>query len=513
MPFVYVEGEIPEGLGSFDSYQIYNCLDSAITAQLLPIMKQELNSNTSLTYQRELRINSLCLEMSSKGFPIDQMCLAELAFDLERDAAKVLRFLHLFCEAVGFRAINPRSPKDVPDLFYSHLRIPPIWEHNRTTGTRKLSADIKAMQKIKTNYPYAAPFVNAIQAYRECKKMASVFNRGLEPDTGNLRCNYSQGTETGRLSSQQNPYGRATNGQNLTDRIRQVIAAPKGFAILNFDLKTAESFCVGYISGDRAYINACAGDLHTQVARMVWPSLPWTGDRKADRAVAETPFYRHFSHRDTTKKGGHGSNYYGTPRTLAGILNIPLNIVESFQRQYFAAFPGISDWHNLTIAKVQQDHRIITALGRERQFWGRSDDAATWREAIAYEPQSLVGDIMNEGLINVQQWIIKHLPEARMGLNRQQRLLPFNPKVPDLRAQIHDAGVFIVPIDGVAEIAATLSKLLEYPVDFGAMGTMLIPNDVTWGKRLNKRPKKGEGYLMEGLTDYTPGLAPHWDDR
>jgi len=516
MPYIDVQGEIPTGLDAYTNYQVYNTLDSAVTAQLLPVMRGELNSNTAVVYRRELNVLALCLEMSSKGFPVDQFCLADLLFQLEKDSKRALHILHRLCEASGFRAINPRSPKDVPDLFYVHLRVPEIWEHDRKTGTRKLSADIKALEKIRTNYPSCAPFVNAIISYRESSKMASVFARGLEPKTGNLRCNYSpSGTETGRLSSQQNPYGRGTNGQNLTDRIRQVIAAPKGFAILNFDLKTAESVAVGYISGDRNYIDACeGGDLHTAVCKLVWPQLSWTGDRKADKVVAESPFYRHFSHRDQAKRGGHGTNYYGTARTLAGILNVPLAVVQNFQDLYLGAFPGIGEWHIETIRRIMQEGTIVTQLKRERRFWGRADDAATHREAIAFEPQSLVGDIMNEGLINVQMWIKSQLPEAKMAIGRGRQLLPFNPRVPDLRAQVHDAGVFIVPIDGLAEISVKLGKLLEYPVDFGSKGVMLIKNDVMVGKRWCKQPKKPLGHWRdEGLADYTPGQELHWSDK
>jgi DNA polymerase I-like protein with 3'-5' exonuclease and polymerase domains len=513
MPYIEIEGEIPQGLDSYTNYQVYNCLDSAITAQLLPVLKSNLNAATATVYNREMRVLALCLEMSTKGFPVDQMCLSSLLFDLQRDAARALAVLHRLCAAVDFRPINPRSSVDVPDLFYRHLALPEIWEFDRKTNQRKLSADIKALEKLQHNYPIARPFVNAIISYRESSKMASVFSRGLEPVTGNLRCNFSpSGTETGRLSSQQNPYQRGTNGQNITDRIRQVVTAPPGFAILNFDLKTAESVAVGYISGDRAYIDACeGGDLHTGVCKLVWPHMDWTGDRKVDKAIAESPFYRHFSYRDQAKRGGHGSNYYGQPSTIAGIINVPTKFVEDFQRNYFDAFPGIPEWHLNVIAQVQRFGTITTQLKRERRFWGRPDDKATWREAIAFEPQSLVGDIMNEGLIQVQQWIKQQLPEAKTLLGRGKRLLEFNPRVPDLRAQIHDAGVFIVPLDGIAEIARELTQRLQYPIHFPGVGDMLIKNDVLIGKRWNKA-HKGEThrFLKQGLRDYEPGDDVSW---
>lgn len=499
MPYIDMEGTIPSNLSPFETYQAYNCLDSAVTTQLLPVMKNELNPNTARTYKREMNVLALCLEMSTKGFPVDQWCLAELLHGLEQDSRKALHHLHAFCGAIGAEKINPRSPIAVPALFYDYMRIPVIWKFDRKTGQRKRAADIKALETIRTNYPSTTPFINAILSYREVEKLIGVFKRGLEPGTGNLRCNFSpSGTETGRLSSQQNPYQRGTNAQNLTDRARQVITAPEGYAILNFDLKTAESTAVGFISGDEGYLEAClSGDLHTSVAKLNWRSLPWTGDLKLDRAIAEQPYYRQFSYRDMAKRGGHGTNYYGTPRTMATHLKLPTKVLAEFQAEYFATFPGIPEWHVETIRRVQQDGFIITRLGRERRFWGRSDDPATHREAIAFEPQSLVADVMNQGLLQAQAWVLQNLKTT-------------NRLIADLRAQVHDAGVFLVPLDALAEVTPLIQKKLEVPVDFGNKGTMLIPNDVMVGKRWCKAAKKGKGYMLEGLKDYSPGQELHW---
>jgi DNA polymerase I-like protein with 3'-5' exonuclease and polymerase domains len=511
-----MEGEIPTGLNAFTNYQAYNILDSAVTAQLTPVMKARLNDNTRITYEREMRLQSLCLEMSTKGFPIDQFCLAELLWQLEKDEARALLCLHKFCEAVNFRPVNPNSKKDVPELFYQHFGIPPIYNYDRKTRERKITVDEKALEKIRGNYPIALPFVNAILAAREARKMGSVFKRGLEPATGALRCQFSpSGTETGRLSSQQNPYGRGTNAQNLTDRVRQGITAPDGYAILNLDLKTAESSAVGYLSGCVAYINAClSGDVHTAGCRIVWPELPWTGNIALDKDIAEQVFYRWFTYRDFMKKGGHGTNYYGTPPTLQKVAfasQVTIAFVEEFQTKYFGGFPEIKEWQLSTIAEIQQVGTLVTPLHRERRFWGRPDDAATHREAIAFRPQSLVADVMNEGLMQVQAWLLRNCREGKTFLGRNGRLLPFRPTVADLRAQVHDAGVFLVPLDGLAELAPAVQKQLEYPVDFGNLGTMLIPSDMSVGKRWNKAPKKNATqYTAEGLKSWKPGQPLHW---
>lgn len=512
MPFIDIQGEIPTGLSLFDTYQCYNILDSAVTAQLLPVMSTKLNDNHWTTYRREMyRVLPMCLEMSTKGFPIDQMALAELLFALEKAEAKALDRLHQFCDALDAKHINPRSPKDVQELFYTHLGLPPIYSFDRATKQRKISTDIKALEKLRVNYPVAMPLVNAIISVRESSKMGSVFKRGLEPEGRNLRCQFSPtGTETGRLSSQQNPYGRGTNAQNLTDRVRQAIAAPDGYAILNLDLKSGESYAVGYISRCQSYIDACvSGDLHTAVTRMTWPRMAWTGDLAKDKALAEQPGYRHFSWRDMAKREGHGSNYYGKARTIAMELSVPTQLVQDFQDAYFAAFPEIQEWHLETIAKIQRDGVIVTQLGRERRFWGRPDDAATWREAIAFNPQSLVGDAMNEGLVQVLDWLRRECRDAATFLGRDGKLIPFTLDTIDIRAQVHDAGVFILPLEALDTLAPLIQDRMEFPVDFGSQGIMRIPSELMLGRRWNKA-KGADRYMREGLKAWTPGQPLHW---
>jgi DNA polymerase I-like protein with 3'-5' exonuclease and polymerase domains len=278
------------------------------------------------------------------------------------------------------------------------------------------------------------------------------------------------------------------------------------------DLKTAESIAVAFISGGGAYLEACTkGDLHTDVCRRTWPDKGWTGNLKADKALAETSAYRHFSWRDLAKREGHGTNYYGSARGISLQVGIPLHLVEEFQRGYFAAFPEIQRWHHETIARIQRDGVITTALGRERRFWGRPDDAATHREAIAYHPQSLIGDVMNEGLFNVCQWLKSECREAKTFLGRNGRLLPFRPETVDLRAQVHDAGVFLIPIEALDTLAPMVQKKLEFPVDFGPLGSMVIPSDMLVGKRWNKAPKEGaDKFMREGLKEWSPGQPLHW---
>ena len=51
--------------------------------------------------------------------------------------------------------------------------------------------------------------------------------------------------------------------------------------------------------------------------------------------------------------------------------------------------------------ELQATGNLITPFGRRRQFWGRLDDEHYARKAIAYLPQSTIGDLLNKGLYRV----------------------------------------------------------------------------------------------------------------
>ncbi len=507
MPAIDIQGVIPGGYDKFTNYQLYNCLDSAITAQLVPPLRSMLNDNTRKIYNFEMELNVMCIDISSRGLPLDQFTLADMVYKLLRDAEIVRSRLDQFCEAINSPPVNPNSPVAVSTLFYKTLGLPTQYEFDRNTKQRKPSTGFKALQNLFNSYPIAKPFVSAINEYRSLKKMASVFNRGTERDD-RFRCSISvTGTETGRLSSQQNIYLRGSNAQNITDEMRQVFKAPEGFAFLNLDLKTAESYAVGFIANSRPYIDACdSGDLHTAVAKMTWDNLPWTGDLKQDREIADQIFFRHFSYRDLAKRGGHLTNYYGQARSNAQTLNLTVSVMEEFQERYFTAFPEIQKWHLRTIATIQQISKLVTQVGRERTFWGRPNDPSTHRKAIAYEPQSLVGHITNAGLLAAHRWLCANNRDAKIFIRRGATVIPFNG---ELLMQIHDAGLFLLPLVGFTEMALKIQQFCVQPIEFHGVGTMTIPSDLSVGLRWNKLPKPGKhkrATELEGLRNFYPGI-------
>jgi len=157
------------------------------------------------------------------------------------------------------------------------------------------------------------------------------------------------GTMTGRWSSSENVFGDGTNGQNLTDEMRRVFVADKGLKLCQLDLAQAESKLVAYLTlpFGRQYLDACnSGDLHTSVSKLVWPEL-FVGANETDKDVAKRPFYRHFTYRDMSKRGGHAcltaDHEVLTPQGWVSITDKPLEIMV-FDPITGSQFEQVSHW-------------------------------------------------------------------------------------------------------------------------------------------------------------------------
>jgi DNA polymerase I len=422
---------------------IYNGLDCLLTSEIFSVLYPQLDDHTRRTYAFSRKLQGPVLEMRLRGVLVDQH-RKNLVLDqyyetldrLERQLERIVR------EGVGQVGFNWRSNNNLKELFYGRLGIPPIRRQGRITVNRD------ALERME-QYLIARPIISHIKAMRDIGKKIGVLKTEIDPD-GRMRTSYNiGGTNTGRLSSSFSEFGTGTNLQNIEDLLRSIFISDPGMKMAYFDAEQGESRVVGGIEynlfRDGRYLDACeSGDLHTTVAKLVWPQLGWFGDIKRDKELAELPYYRHYSRRFMCKKIGHGTNYGGRPPTIAQQAKVDVALIEEFQPAYFRAFPAHLRWHAWVESQIKKTATIINLTDRKRQFWGRRDDPAVLREAIAYDPQGSLADIVNNGMYQV--W------EARAA---------------QLLMQIHDAIVVQYPEEEEDEIIPAIMGLLKFPVSIG----------------------------------------------
>jgi len=367
-------------------------------------------------YDFERAMQAPYMEIMQRGFKVNQSARHAAANELHERLNVLSGMLNEMGWAVWGKGVNPRSPLQLRELFYHAMHLPEVWLSQK--GERKLSTNREALEKLEV-YMHPRPIISCILAIRDIAKQLEVLETQIDSD-GRFRAGYNiAGTETGRPSSSKNAFGTASNAQNISPALRFPFEADLGYRMCVIDLEQVEARDVGFFCGvlfdDWAFLDACeSGDLHSSNARRIWPELPWTGDKKKDREIADRNFYREFSYRDMAKRGSHLSNYSGTAWTAARSLKVPLQIMENFQSRYCrgenAAFPCIARWWQWTAEQLQTKGYLTTPFGRTRHFFGRPDDDTTLREAIAFQPQSTTADRMNLGMWRV--W--KYMPEVQL---------------------------------------------------------------------------------------------------
>jgi DNA polymerase-1 len=396
--------------------QIYNALDCCLTHEIHTALHSQLDDTTRKTYDLSLGLRGPVMEMNLRGILVDLQVRDESLVSIKEKIDGIEANLKKICAAFGMFNFNFRSPAQCKRLFYGDdfLGLKPVRKRNNH-GVMAPTTNRDALEKLQ-NYYYAEPFCSHILMLRDLDKKRQFFETQIDEDN-KFRCSYNiAGTNTGRMSSSFSDFGTGKNMQNIDRELRNCFVAEPGMKFCNIDLEQGDSRNVGAICWQLfheshgpefagAYLDACeSGDLHTTVAKMTWQDLDWPEDITdiaAARLVAEQIFYRQDSYRQMSKKLGHGTNYMGMAQTMAKHTKVPVSIISEFQERYFGAFPCLPEWHKVRKEQLETEFQITTLLGRRRNFWGRATDPNVLRAAIAFEPQSLTSDEINNGMLQL----------------------------------------------------------------------------------------------------------------
>lgn len=458
--------------------QVYNGLDCCLTAEILDVLLPQLDNHTAPTYAFSKALQGPALEMRLRGVLVDQQRknhvieeFYETLENLERNLERIV------LEGCGLSSFNWRSNPDLHKLFYDRLGIPVIKKSGRPTVNRE------ALEKME-QYLIARPIVAHIMAMRDIGKKISFLRTEIDPD-GRIRTSLNiAGTSTGRFSSSFSEFGTGTNLQNVEESLRSVFISDPRMKFAKFDGQQIQSRIVGAIEWnlfhDGRYLDACeSSDLHTVVAKMCWPELPWTGDPEADREIAEQPYYRHYDYRFMCKKLGHGSNFIGKPDTLSRQAKLPITVVSAFQPKYFKAFPAHLMWHGWVETQLRKFGYLISLGGRKRWFFGRRSDDSTIREAVAYDAQETESHIVNNGMLNV-----------------------YRERDAVLMLHDHDALTVQYPEEQEDEIVPKIIEQLRWPMELEHNRVLEIPYEAKTGWNTGKYDSETN---PDGLKEWVGG--------
>jgi len=444
---------------------VYNGLDVCVTHEVVARLNEMLNADPGArkTYEFELAMMAPVFEMNLRGLLVDEDARLQAIQELN-ETHKRLRLLwdRLVREGVGCPfEINYRSHQQLKQFFYGVLGIKAI-KARSSNGKYLPTVNRDAMEKLQMYFSAQLP-ARIVLALRDIDKKLQLLESEIDED-GRARTSYNiAGTNTGRMSSSASDWGTGGNKQNVERALRRVFVSDPAMKFCNIDLEQADARHVGALCWELfydkfgpdyagAYLDACeSGDLHTTVCRMAWHDLDWAAYAGKERELADELAYRTYSYRDMAKKLGHGTNYFGTPRTMAAHSKVDVGTITQFQVRYFGAFPAIGNgkhkleeldpdtYHGWVGRQLQEFGRITTPhYGRSRTFYGRPDNLDTLRQAIAYSPQSMTADAIDTGMLELWR-------------TRKVHML----------AQVHDSILFQYPVELEEEIIPQALALLE----------------------------------------------------
>jgi DNA polymerase I-like protein with 3'-5' exonuclease and polymerase domains len=208
-------------IGNIQTLLDYNCIDVMRTWE---IADKQLNYIAQTNQQDQMhfkmRTNDLCLRMMNRGVLIDTARRGSMLYELQAAEAA---FRHDLLQIIPQDLVKPhegkktdkpwyRSPKQTAELFYDILGMSAV--SNRKTGNRTVGKE--ALSVLERKYPEFTGLFHRLDRLGSISNTVSVIQTPIEHD-GRMRCSYNPGgTETHRLSSSENVFGRGTNLQNLS---------------------------------------------------------------------------------------------------------------------------------------------------------------------------------------------------------------------------------------------------------------------------------------------------------
>jgi uracil-DNA glycosylase family 4 len=391
-PYYKDEGKTWREGGNINQFWDYNIKDCCITWAVHEAILKELKSQDleEFYFNHVQRLQAHLVRMQVGGVLADISLKDGIAESLMEDLdEKLIMFNRQVQDITGDSelTINPNSPKQLSELFFSYLGL--VGRGSKTDKTNRA-----AMRSNPNTDPAAVELLETLDDYITEKKFYSTYATMKVDEDQRIRCEYKQfGVQSapGRLSSSKVLWGSGMNLQNQPHRAYPMFIADEGYMLSYFDLRQAEAKVVAYLWNVQglkdSFIRAETDgyDVHranaARIFKVDYEDVP-TYDREPD----DTPTLRFLG-----KKCVHGLNYRMQAPRLAEDCGIPLQQAFEAYSSYHRAFPEIQQGWDDTIKTVREERMLFTPLGR-RLIWLERLTEESFDSVIAFRPQSTIGD-------------------------------------------------------------------------------------------------------------------------
>lgn len=397
----------------------------------------------------EVPFTRVLYTMELNGIEADKNALLAQAPEMEQKRIDIQKW---FGKQTQKLFINLNSTAEMGAVFFGTLGKKPIsFTGEGKPQLNKASLDVWARQGCE----YATKFLE----YRDLDKKLGTYITNLLGHIhrdGRVHATFNQtGARTGRLSSSD------PNMQNQPPYIRGIFRPAQGYKLLAADYAQLEMRVLAHFSQDETLIAAINGgqDVHTATAAKMY-KVPYAdiieARRKDDADEDLLPSDKELlDFRKGAKAINFGLMYGQGAGALSGTLSCSMDEARSLIRQYFDAFPRITEYFKMAIKKATLCGYSNTILGRRRQLPGirssiKSERAQAERRVKNSPIQGTAADITKLAMIK--------LYEDDFIYNLGVKLL----------LQIHDEVVLEVPDNLVdnKDFNNRVIELMMHPFDF-----------------------------------------------
>jgi DNA polymerase I len=412
----------------------YAALDAAVVLNLLPELKEELDSHhgTRLYETIEMPLISVLADMEMAGIALDVNYLQRMSQELNARLSEIEQKVY---QSVG-EPFNLNSPQQLSEALFNRLKLePPDRSAKTSTGFYSTSADV--LEALRDKHEA----VNWVLEYRELSKLLSTYVDALPAEVNNhtsrVHTSFNQtGAVTGRIASSDPNLQNIPIRTEIGRQVRNAFIADEGNFLLSVDYSQIELRIVAHMADDQAMLAAfrAGQDIHAATAAAIF-GVPIEAVSKEQRRRAKGINFGLI----------YGMSAYGLTRYT----DLTLAESEDFMEAYFRQFPGVKRYLDDMRKSAADQGYVETLLGRRRYFPGLKNQSnrnirnREEREAINAPIQGTAADIMKIAMLRV--------PPALRESGLSSRML----------LQVHDELVLECPQEELHKTAAIVQKVME----------------------------------------------------
>ena len=432
----------------------YAAADALQTFRLFKLFKGKLAEHKleQLYYDIELPVSSVLCDMEKCGIGIDTGIIEQLNKRVSQELETIIGKINAYIDKPDY-TLNLNSPKQIEELLFNILRLPPQKKSNKKTG---YSTDQEVLQTLAKINPVPA----MILQYRSLQKLKSGYLDALptyiNPKTQKIHTTFSQTTAaTGRLSSYEPNLQNIPLSSVYGREIRSAFIPDSGYQFISADYSQIELRVLAFLSQDANLIQAFLEnrDIHRETSsRLFGVALDQVTDEQ----------------RQIGKRINFSILYGLTPYGLAKDLDISHGDAKQYIERYFEQYPSVGPWMESIIAFAKEHGYVQTLWGRRRYVPGIYEKNASLynlarRIAINTVAQGTAAEIMKRGMVNLYEKLKTEFGDAKILI------------------QIHDELLLSVPQGKEQAVGDCVRHILEHVVDWNVPLTVTIRSGESWG--------------------------------